>query len=97
MTAPFFLNSELNKDSFVSTKAACQIPVHLFKVIVYLFSGFLLSMWLTEILIAVPVVFTGSYIGKLLAGKINESFYRVIIKFVITILAIRMIVMLIRF
>jgi uncharacterized membrane protein YfcA len=34
LTALFFLNSELDKDSFVPTKAACQIPIHLFKVIV---------------------------------------------------------------
>ena len=95
LTAPFFINSELKKDSFVSTKAACQIPVHLFKVIVYLFSGFLLSKWIAEILIAIPVVLAGSYVGKLLAGKVNDSFYRVIVKFVITILAIRMIVVLV--
>ena len=95
LTAPFFINSKIGKDSFVPTKAACQIPVHFFKVIVYLISGFVLADWLREILIAIPLVFAGAYLGKLLTGKVNESAYKVIIKFVITILAVRMIVMLI--
>ena len=95
LTAPFFLNSELDKDSFVPTKAACQIPIHLFKVIVYLFSGFVLSQWAKEILIAIPMVFAGNYIGKLLVGKFKDSIYRNIIKVVITILVIRMLVKLV--
>lgn len=94
LTAPFFINSQLKKDNFVSTKAACQIPVHLFKVIIYLVSGFVISQWLWEILISIPIVFAGIYIGKLLAGKINEYYYKFIIKIVITILAIRMFIVL---
>ncbi|MCK5152833.1 MAG: sulfite exporter TauE/SafE family protein [Spirochaetales bacterium] len=95
LTAPFFINSKLNKEKFVATKAACQIPVHFFKVIVYIISGFVLSEWITEILIAIPIVFIGSYVGKSLTGKINEKYYKVVIKIVITLLAIRMIVVLI--
>ena len=49
LTAPFFINSELNTESFIPTKVACQILVHLFKVIIYFFSGFVLSQWLTEV------------------------------------------------
>lgn len=95
LTAPFFLNSDLDKDSFVPTKAACQIPIHLFKVIVFIFSGFILSQWLTEIFIAIPMVFAGSFIGKFLVGKLNESIYKNIIKIVITILVIRMLIKLV--
>lgn len=92
LTAPFFLNSELDKDSFVPTKAACQIPIHLFKVIVYILSGFVLGEWILEIIIAVPIVFAGNYLGKHLTGKLNESLYRNIIKVVISLLVLRMII-----
>jgi uncharacterized protein len=95
LTAPFFLNSELDKESFVPTKAACQIPIHLFKVIVFIFSGFILSEWFIEIVVAIPMVFSGAYIGKKLVGKLDEGIYRNVIKVVITVLVIRMLVKLV--
>lgn len=93
LTAPFFLNSRLDKESYVPTKAACQIPVHLFKVCVYVVSGFLLSDWLVYILIAIPVVLAGNYIGKAVTGKFEDRRYRLIIKIVITVLVGRMLYM----
>jgi len=95
LTAPFFLNSDLDKDSFVPTKAACQIPIHLFKVIVYMFSGFLLSEWIMEIFVAIPMVFTGNFIGKKMVGKLDDGIYRNLIKIVITVLVVRMLVKLV--
>jgi uncharacterized protein len=92
LSAPFFLNSNLDKDSFVPTKSACQIPIHLFKVIVYMFSGFVLSQWTKEIMIAIPMVLLGNYIGKIFVGKFNSSNYRNIIKILITLLVLRMII-----
>lgn len=92
LTAPFFINSELDKESFVPTKAACQIPIHLFKVILYLFSGFILAEWALYILLAVPLVMIGAYTGKLLTGKIEEGKYNLLIKIVITLLVGRMLV-----
>ena len=95
LTAPFFLNSDLDKDSFVPTKAACQIPIHLFKVIVYLFSGFILSEWIIEIFISIPMVFAGNYVGKMLRGKVGDKLYRSVIKIVITLLVVRMLIKLV--
>ncbi len=93
LTAPFFLNSELTRDEFVPTKAACQIPVHLFKVAVYMASGFIISQWTKEILIALPAVAAGTLMGKIFAGKLHELTYRFTVKIVITLLAARMIVL----
>jgi len=90
LTAPFFLNSKLDKESFVPTKAACQIPIHLFKVIIYIMSGFILSKWYLYILLAIPLVLTGNYIGKIATGKFKDNRYKLIIKIVITILVGRM-------
>ncbi len=92
LTAPFFLNSKLEKDCFVPTKAACQIPIHLFKVIVYMISGFILSEWYLYILIAIPLVILGNYIGKIVTGKLEDKKYRLIVKLVITILVGRMLI-----
>lgn len=92
LTAPFFLNSELDKESFVPTKAACQIPIHLFKVLVYLFSGFILAEWALYIIVAVPLVMLGAYAGKIMTGRIEEKKYRMLIKICITMLVLRMMV-----
>ena len=91
LTAPFFLNSELKKEEFVPTKAACQTAVHLFKVAVYFSSGFLITPWLPQLAAVLPVVFIGSYLGKVLAGKIPEGHFRLLVKILITLLALRMI------
>lgn len=92
LTAPFFLNSHLNKESFVPTKSACQVPIHLFKVVVYLISGFIISKWLFYIIISAPLVFTGAYLGKLAAGRFEEQKYKLLLKLVITLLVARMLI-----
>lgn len=95
LTAPFFINSELTRESFVPTKASCQIPLHLFKVVVYVLSGFLLAEWIPEIVLAVPLVFAGNYIGKAAGGRFSEEKYRIFIKGLITLLVVRMLVKLV--
>lgn len=92
LVSPFFLSSKLEIKNFVPTKSACQIFVHLFKVLIYLFSGFSLMNWIGHIALAFPLVVAGAMTGKFLIGKINEKLYRNIIKIVITLLAIRMII-----
>ncbi len=90
-TAPFFLKAKLNKEGFVATRTASNIPVHLFKLGVYSFSGFLLYQWWKVLAVAIPMVFMGNWIGKKLLGKIPEFYFTLFIKFVITLLVGRMI------
>ncbi len=89
-TAPFFLKAKLGKDGFVVNRTASNIPVHLFKLGVYMFSGFILSQWWQYLAVAVPMVFIGSWIGKQLLGKIPEDKFTIIMKVVISILVLRM-------
>ena len=90
LSTPFFVNSELNKETYVPTKSACQIPIHIFKLIVYLISGFVVSDWIFEILVAVPFVFAGTFLGRKAALYFDESRYRLLLKCVITFFALRM-------
>lgn len=92
LSAPFFLHSHLKQSNFVVTKAACQLPVHLFKVIVYIISGFILKDWIYYILTAIPLVLTGNMIGKYFTNKIPGNHYNVVIKIVITLITVRMLV-----
>ena len=91
LVSPFFLSSKLEIKNFVPTKSACQIFVHLFKVLIYFYSGFSLMNWAGHIALAFPLVIIGATAGKYLVGKIDEKLYRTIIKIVITILALRMV------
>jgi uncharacterized membrane protein YfcA len=92
LTAPFFLASKLTKDNFVPTKAACQVPVHFFKVCVYVWSGFAIMKWSRYVLLAVPMVMLGSIASKLLTSRVKESHFNLIVKVMITLLAAKMIV-----
>lgn len=92
LSAPFFLHSHLKKSHFVVTKAACQLPIHLFKVIIYVVSGFVLKDWIFHIITAMPLVITGNIMGKCVTQKIDGDNYKVIVKFIITLITVRMLI-----
>ncbi len=92
LTAPFFLNSKLDKTSYVPTKSACQLPIHLFKVILYILSGFILKDWITYIVIALPIVILGNVAGKLVTRKVNGDSYKIFVKIIITVVVGRMLI-----
>jgi len=90
LIAPFFLKAGLTKEGLVASKAACQIPLHIFKILVYLSTGFLLAPWLPILAGAVPAMFLGIWTGKKLLGRVPEKrFYR-LLQVVITLLALRL-------
>ncbi|MCP4754796.1 MAG: sulfite exporter TauE/SafE family protein [Proteobacteria bacterium] len=90
LIAPFFLKSGLIKENLVATKSACQIPLHVFKIIVYLTSGFLLGPWIPVLAGAIPAMFLGIWTGKQLLGKVSERKFYILLQAIITILALRM-------
>lgn len=92
LIAPFFLKAGLTKEGLVASKAACQIPLHLFKITVYLFSGFLLAPWLPILAGAVPAMLLGIWTGKKLLGKVPEHRFFQILRLIITALAFRLLV-----
>ncbi|MCW5907250.1 MAG: sulfite exporter TauE/SafE family protein [Chitinophagales bacterium] len=83
----------LEKNLFVGTSAAIDMGVDLSRSIIYVKSGFITkeNYYLIPMLVVVSVV--GSYIGKLLLGRINQESFR---KIVLSLILIIGIVMLIR-
>lgn len=90
LIAPFFLKAGLSKEGLVASKSACQIPLHVFKILVYLSTGFLLGPWLPILAGAVPAMFLGIWTGKKLLGRVPEKQFFRLLQIIITLLAIRL-------
>lgn len=89
LLAPFFLQEDINRKQIVATKASVQFNVHTMKILVFFFSGFLFSQYISIIISMSVAAFLGTYVGKKLLGFVNEKAFRVIFKTLITLLALR--------
>lgn len=73
----------LEKNVFVATSAAIDMGVDLSRSAVYAFNGFIVKETLMMIPLLLVVSFAGSYVGKLLLGKISQIRFRKISLFLI--------------
>lgn len=92
LLAPFFLRERISKESLVVTKATCQMIGHLYKTIVFGFLGFAFADYSDLLIGMLAAVVLGNYIGKQLLGKVDDRIFRQVLKWMITALAVRMIV-----
>ncbi len=91
LIAPFFLRSDMNKNNIIATKALCQAYLHIIKIIAFSSVGVVvLEKWSTFIPMAAATI-VGTYIGKWLLRRIDETKFRLLYRFVLTALAIRLI------
>ncbi len=75
---------------FVATHGACMLFQHTIKVVVFAFLGFAFTPWIPLLAgILVAGVF-GTMIGTRLLGRMEEAFFRKVIKFALTILALNL-------
>ena len=81
----------LPKLNHIATVAFVMMTKHILKICVFLFLGFAFSPYFKIIIIMVVSGFLGTIIGKKIMYKINEKLFRKILNFVLTILAIRII------
>ena len=92
LIAPLFINDRLKKESIIATKAACQAAGHLGKIPIFFlfFNVSYIEDWsvLFPLIIA---VYVGTKIGKLLLGKLPEILFQNLFKSVLTLIAIRLI------
>ncbi len=93
LLAPFFLRERFSKEQVIATKAGCQIVVHTFKVGTFLALGFIVGPYLPLLAGMLFAVFAGTYCGKLLLGRLSEIWFRWLFKGLITVLAVRMLVL----
>lgn len=92
LIAPFFLNSDLTKQSIIANKAACQMITHLTKVPLFIF--FFNVNYYQEYKILFPLViavFIGTNFGKKILDIIPEKIFKILFKAALFLIAIRLI------
>lgn len=92
LNMPFLLREGLSKDQIVVTGSALMTIVHLAKILTFGFLGFAFSNYLPLMAGMVVAVVIGSFVGTKLRAHVPELLFKNIFKFLITFLAIRMIV-----
>ena len=92
LNMPFLLREGLAKDQLVVTGSALMTIVHLIKIITFGFIGFAFSSYLPLIIGMVIAVIAGSYAGTRLRTKVPEQAFKTLFKWLLTLLALRMIV-----
>ena len=92
LIAPLFINDKLKKESIIATKAACQAAGHLGKIPIFFF--FFNVSYIEDWSVLLPLiiaVYVGTKIGKLMLGKLPEVLFQNLFKSVLTLIAIRLI------
>ncbi|MEE2924736.1 MAG: sulfite exporter TauE/SafE family protein [bacterium] len=94
LIAPFFINSNLEKEEIIATKALCQTMVHLIKVILF---GALLGFSVTDysVLLACMAVgvILGTFFGKwILENKVSDTLFRFLYRFVLGVVALKILI-----
>jgi uncharacterized membrane protein YfcA len=88
LLGPFILALELGSQGTIATLAACQIFQHASKVLLFGLRGFHLTGYLVPSLFLCAGAIAGSAIGTRLLDRIPEKQFKVLIRFVLSALAI---------
>lgn len=81
-----------DKEKVVATQAALMSITHIFKIITFIFLGFAFKEYLWTSLFMVFGATVGSYFGTKIRNKIDSKKFKVILKILLTLLAINAIV-----
>jgi uncharacterized membrane protein YfcA len=92
LNMPFLMRAGLTRDQLVVTAAAFMTIVHLVKIITFGLLGFDFAPYLGLMALMVIAVISGSYVGTRLRHKVPEQLFIQVLKFLISLLAVRMIV-----
>jgi uncharacterized membrane protein YfcA len=90
MVGPFFLREPISKKEVIASQAACQIILHLGKVIVFTGLGFAVGAHSTTIAVMCGAALLGNWVGKQLMERISENVFRWIFRVTCSFLALRM-------
>ena len=93
LNMPFLIRAGLSRDQLVVTGAAFMTIVHLVKIITFGLLGFAFGPYLGLMLTMINAVISGSYVGTRLRYKVPEQLFLRAFKLLITLLAMRMIIM----
>jgi uncharacterized membrane protein YfcA len=87
LIAPFFLNLGLDRFQLVGTKAACQTLGHLAKLVVFGIAGFAFGAFVPLLLLLAGLVVVGTWIGSRLLEHVDDRFFTLLYKSVLTAIA----------
>jgi uncharacterized protein len=91
-TGPFvqalFLPMQLEKRVLIATHAACNVIQHGLKVIAFGWLGFNFADWLPLLVAMIASGFLGTWLGTYLLEKLPEETFKVILKWLLTVLAL---------
>ena len=90
LIAPFFLRDGWKKEEIIATKAACQIFIHLQKIVVFGALGFAFGAELIFVLPLALSVVLGTWCGKKVLSHLSEERFRLMYRVVLTLLALRL-------
>lgn len=88
---PILLKKNLSKNTVISTQAVMMTTMHAFKVASYVAAGFAFSKHITTLLLMLTGSAIGSYCGRWLRGVVPEQTGVMIMKVVVTVLALQLI------
>lgn len=86
------LRKGLNRDAMVTTTALFMCISHLFKLAVFSLIGFSFGQYWTVALTMVVASVLGSWVGSYWRGNFSETTFRAVLKVLLTLLALRIIV-----
>ena len=92
LIAPFFLDNRLTKENIIANKAACQVITHLGKIPLFIF--FFNVNYIENYTLLLPLmiaVFLGTNFGKKILGFIPDNIFRMLFKYSLTIISLRLI------
>lgn len=90
LITPFVIAISKGRKQVVGTHACLMTIQHTFKLIVFGFIGFGFFPYIPLIISLIIFGFIGTYIGKLALNRIPENIFRVTLKLVLTIMALKL-------
>jgi len=87
---PAILRTDLRKLQITATLAACLITMDCFKLTAYVYHGFRYSDYLYHIALATGAGVAGTFAGKRIEHQISENTFRIVFKWLITLVALRL-------
>ena len=90
LIAPFVASVSPDRRNYAATTAALMAMSHIIKLIAFGLMGFAISAYLPLMVIMIGTAALGNWIGRRILVRIPEQIFRVVLKTLLTILALRL-------
>lgn len=91
LNMPFLLRENLPRDHTVITHSVQMTSSHAMKILTFGFLGFVFAPYWKLVVGMIASASLGSYLGTLIRGRVPEHHFRVLLRWLVTLLAVRMI------